>query len=319
MDARGARPAARPGRDDRAWPRRRTRGRLTATAGLRPSGRSGRCSSPAPIHEQRRRSPSSAAPKTSQPPAHGSSIARPLTEMSPPIGSSPAATRTVPTNVSPTIARACAAASDGSVEPARRAVASKRHDPRGEPDHDDRAGHPSGPDAAVTRSKGDTPAPRRRGTATASVDRGDDLQEVARPVGRGRLEQDSGRDHGPETAPDERRDGGRPRRDRWVEPGVERAAHQVHPVAPADRSGLEQGRHLVAVARAPAAGVEAQQPVTMQPFSTRGGMIPGWPSATGSGPSVILRVSTVRTPSTSTSIAKRSMPAGPARTVRLPP
>src|SRR6185503_750547 len=48
----------------------------------------------------------------------------------------------------------------------------------------------------------------------------------------------------------------------------------------------------------------------MQPVGVRGGMIPGWPRATGSGPSVILPVSRVRTPAPSTLAEKRSMLRG---------
>ena len=48
----------------------------------------------------------------------------------------------------------------------------------------------------------------------------------------------------------------------------------------------------------------------MQPVGVRGGMRPGWPSATGSGPSVILPVLMVRTPTPSTVIEKRSMLRG---------
>ena len=45
----------------------------------------------------------------------------------------------------------------------------------------------------------------------------------------------------------------------------------------------------------------------MQPVGVRGGMMPGWPRATGSGPSVILPVSIVSAPAPSTEIEKRSM------------
>ncbi len=48
----------------------------------------------------------------------------------------------------------------------------------------------------------------------------------------------------------------------------------------------------------------------MQPVGVRGGMMPGWPRATGSGPSVIFPVSIDRTPPPSTVIEKRSMPRG---------
>ena len=48
----------------------------------------------------------------------------------------------------------------------------------------------------------------------------------------------------------------------------------------------------------------------MQPVGVRGGMIPGWPTATGSGPRVILPVLIVRTPPESTVIEKRSMLRG---------
>ena len=60
----------------------------------------------------------------------------------------------------------------------------------------------------------------------------------------------------------------------------------------------------------------------MQPVGVRGGIRPGWPSATGSGPSVILPVLMVSTPAPSTEIEKRSMPrgAGPnCGAVRLDP
>ena len=95
-----------------------------------------------------------------------------------------------------------------------------------------------------------------------------------------------------------------------MEPRVERAAGQVAAIAPAGRRRLEQGAHLVAVATAPPARVEPQDAGHVQPPSTRGGMIPGSPSATGSGPSVTTAVSIVRTPSASTSTANRSMPRG---------
>ncbi len=48
----------------------------------------------------------------------------------------------------------------------------------------------------------------------------------------------------------------------------------------------------------------------MQPVGVRGGMSPGWPSAIGSGPSVILPVLMVSLPAPSTMVAKRSMPRG---------
>src|SRR5450759_3024725 len=48
----------------------------------------------------------------------------------------------------------------------------------------------------------------------------------------------------------------------------------------------------------------------MQPVGVSGGMIPGWPTAMGSGPRVILPVLTVRTPSASTVAEKRSMLRG---------
>ena len=48
----------------------------------------------------------------------------------------------------------------------------------------------------------------------------------------------------------------------------------------------------------------------MQPVGVRGGMIPGWPRATGNGPSVILPVSIDSTPAPSTEMEKRSMLRG---------
>ena len=56
-----------------------------------------------------------------------------------------------------------------------------------------------------------------------------------------------------------------------------------------------------------------------QPCGERAGIRPGWPSATGSGPSVIFEVLTVRTPP-STVCAKRSMlrGAGPSSLILMP-
>src|SRR4029079_1512801 len=48
----------------------------------------------------------------------------------------------------------------------------------------------------------------------------------------------------------------------------------------------------------------------MQPVGVRGEMMPGWPTATGSGPSVIFEVSIVSLPSAATVIEKRSMLRG---------
>src|SRR5215203_3427743 len=48
----------------------------------------------------------------------------------------------------------------------------------------------------------------------------------------------------------------------------------------------------------------------MQPVGERGGSMPGCPTATGSGPRVILPVSTVRTPSLLTLTPKRSIRRG---------
>ena len=48
----------------------------------------------------------------------------------------------------------------------------------------------------------------------------------------------------------------------------------------------------------------------MHPVGEVGGMMPGWPTAIGSGPSVILPVSTVSTPSPSTTTPNRSMLRG---------
>src|SRR4051794_34673117 len=48
----------------------------------------------------------------------------------------------------------------------------------------------------------------------------------------------------------------------------------------------------------------------MQPVGVRGGMIPGWPTAIGSGPRVILPVLIERIPSLSTVTPKRSMERG---------
>ena len=58
----------------------------------------------------------------------------------------------------------------------------------------------------------------------------------------------------------------------------------------------------------------------MHPVGDLGGMTPGWPSATGSGPSVILDVSTVSTPDESTVEAKRSRlrGAGPSPSTLMP-
>ena len=57
----------------------------------------------------------------------------------------------------------------------------------------------------------------------------------------------------------------------------------------------------------------------MQPMAERGGIRPGWPSATGSGPRVILEVSTVSTPP-ATVWAKRSSErgAGPSSCIFVP-
>ena len=69
-----------------------------------------------------------------------------------------------------------------------------------------------------------------------------------------------------------------------MEVGIEGAAHQVEPRPPVQRSGLEDGRHLVPVAIPPGTRVEPQQGdpryasrsiVQTHPFSTSGGITPG--------------------------------------------
>ncbi len=103
---------------------------------------------------------------------------------------------------------------------------------------------------------------------------------------------------------------------------VDRAADEVQPHPSVERPRLEDGSHLDLVPLAPVAGIQAQparagDPVRSilqtHPFSTSGGITPGWPSATGSGPRVTFVVSMNSTPSVSTRTANRSMPrsAGP--------
>ena len=93
----------------------------------------------------------------------------------------------------------------------------------------------------------------------------------------------------PQAAADERRDGRHPRRRRRVQPGVERAAQQVEP-GRARRRGARSSsaRDLVAVALAPRPRVEAGRAPDLTCSRSRrgGGMSPGWPRATGSGPRV---------------------------------
>ena len=85
------------------------------------------------------------------------------------------------------------------------------------------------------------------------------------------------------------------------------------------RSRVEHGEELFLVAGAPIARIEPKPPASSyplgsssqaHPFSTSGGITPGIPRATGSGPSVIVRLSTNSTPSLSTRTANRSMLRG---------
>ena len=91
------------------------------------------------------------------------------------------------------------------------------------------------------------------------------------------------------------------------------------PAAVAGRSRLarrNRGRRLFGPRRQLATG-----PVVghMQPWGERAGIRPGWPRATGSGPSVILDVSTVSTPPL-TMCANRSSErgAGPSSLILMP-
>ena len=100
---------------------------------------------------------------------------------------------------------------------------------------------------------------------------------------------------------------GEPRRGPGVEVGIERAASKIEPGAPAERPTLEQVRSSrPRIARASRVGRGGSQRAAgdargavgqTHPFSTSGGMTPGWPRATGSGPSVSFDVSTKSTPS----------------------
>ncbi len=88
-----------------------------------------------------------------------------------------------------------------------------------------------------------------------------------------------------------------------MEMGVERSADDVETVAKARRPLGQQGGELVAVAPAPRAGIERDETGAagwpgrghrgilpqVQPLAVFGGMMPGWPSATGSGPSAEMR------------------------------
>src|SRR5439155_1003095 len=137
------------------------------------------------------------------------------------------------------------------------------------------------------------------------------------PVGRCRLPDDRHAGDGPQASADEGRRAGDPRA--RLEPSVESAPREVKLCARAEVGVLQERQHLRLVAAAPRGRIQPQdrtasRPATAvhptQPFGTRGGIRPGWPSTTGSGPRTTLDVSTVSTPAPSTSIGKRSMPCG---------
>ncbi len=320
LDAERARPAARSGIDDRTGSRRRIRGRLSQRAPERwplaaPLRQAGRPPIVRPwLHVTTSRTPMAvhAPPNTSQAAVHGTSIATDPMTTSTPIGQSPSRTRTTPTSVAPIIARVCAAASVApSVWPAAATASAAIQ-----------ATNPTAVSADPTRIERPPVSPARSAqpsVATSSREAAakrhkHDLSQVARPVRRDGLADDARGGDRPQAATDERRDRRHSRRRRRVQPGVERPAEQVEHVAPTARRTAEQRAHLLAVPRAPRPRVEADEPRShVQPFSTRGGMMPGWPRATGNGPRATRPVSIVRTPRASTSMAYRSIPrcAGP--------
>src|SRR5688572_12407824 len=96
--------------------------------------------------------------------------------------------------------------------------------------------------------------------------------------------------------------------------GIQRTEHEVEPCPPAQWSSLEDGRHLIPVAIPPGTRVQLQPGgpgsssrsiLQTHPFSTSGGITPGWPSGIGDGPKVTFEVSMNRTPAASTRTAKR--------------
>ena len=165
MDAGRARPAARPGRDDRARPRRRTRPAADVPGGRHETGRRRR--GPRRPLDPRAGIPTAvqAGPKTSQPAGHGTSIAtaaaatrprRPI--VSPGHDRRPrrrASCRRSPRSVRPPV-------TGPSAQPS--AVADQRDDPR-EVARRPRARRraPGDPRAAIARAKARSRRPRRPG------------------------------------------------------------------------------------------------------------------------------------------------------------
>ena len=291
-----------PATHDRAGPRRRTRRRLTIPRAVTRCG-PGRTSCDRSLDPQHDPDAVHAVPNTSQPADHGMSIATPprprAADRSLVPGQDAAAS---PTRIMPTIATVWAAARPGRVDPP--AIPATQGDPpRAEPDDRDGVARPGRPARRASRRAKRAADDRDRQDRDRDRDRRGSISSGspasrAGPAARARRRRRPSRDRHRW-----RRDGRHQRPGRRVEPGVERPASRSRRSRQRGGRALEERRHLLAVALAPRRAGTGEQDPHVHPFSTRGGMMPGSPSATGSGPSVMWVVSIVRTPSPSTSIA----------------